>query len=105
MLHMTVFLTEYLGTIGVRGDIFDKDDVGASHWLGCTPETFYDPSDYLEDPMRAMFVALNKWANVHIPPASLSLASREKAENDEMAGGGVAQANNSAAAKRSPSKG
>lgn len=88
---MTVFIAEYIGTIGVRADIFDRDDMGSSHWLATVPEVFYEPGDYLEDPMRSVFLAVEKWANVHIPPESLSLACREKPGNDGRTGGGAAR--------------
>lgn len=105
MLHVTVTVVEYLGTTGVSAVMWDRDDMGSSHWLGSTPETFYDIGEFTGDPLLAVLLAVRKWANVHIPPESLALAGREKTRNDETAGGGVAGLENSAAAKPSPSKG
>lgn len=105
MLHITLTVIEYLGTTGVSAVMWDRDDVGASHWLGSTPERFFDTGEYVGDPMLSVLLAVREWANVHIPPESLALAGPAKTRNDGTAGGGVAGNVVSAAAKPSPSKG
>lgn len=86
---MTLRITEYISCVGVVGEMFDRDDMGASHWLGTTVERFFEIPDYHDDPELSVLVAVREWANVHIPPESLALASREKLRNAETAGGGV----------------
>jgi hypothetical protein len=105
MLHMTLRITEYISCVGVVAEMYDRDDMGASHWLGTTVERFFEHPEYGDDPQLAVLIALREWANVHIPPESLALAGREKTRNAGTAGGGVAGNGGSAPAKPAPSRG
>lgn len=64
MYNMTIHVREYVGCIGVSAFLWDKDDLGESHFVADTPELFYADADMTGDPLEDCFRSVRKWAHV-----------------------------------------
>jgi len=62
MYQLTIFVREYLGSVGVSGVLHDRDEFGSSRYLADAPERFFSPLEGEQDPLEQLYAAVRSWA-------------------------------------------